>query len=251
MILDVSDLTFSYNSHPVLSDIRFQVKPGELLAILGPNGVGKTTLLKCVNAIHTPRSGAIMVEDRNILNMPPREIASCIGYVAQREHTSGLTVFDAVLMGRTPHIRWRVSDHDLKIVDAALKRLGLTNLALRSIERISGGELQKVAVARALVQEPRLLLLDEPTSSLDLKNQYAILSMVRHVVEEHEIAAIMTMHDLNLALRFAHKYICLKNGSIQSAGHIKDISAEVVRDVYGVPVEIHHIRGCPTIFPLH
>jgi len=250
MILDVDGVVFAYNSHPVLQNMSFQVRAGELLAILGPNGVGKTTLLKCVNAIHRPRGGAVRVEGRDLLRMAPAEISLAVGYVPQRSEPARLTVFDAVLMGRKPHIRWRTSPRDLSIVDAALKHLGLKPLSLRSIDTLSGGELQKVAIARALVQEPRLLLLDEPTSSLDLKNQMDILSLVRRVVDEHAMAAVMTMHDLNAALRFAHKFLFLKDGAIYAAGDCKDVTAEMVAEVYGLPVEIHQINGRPMVAPL-
>ncbi len=137
--------------------------------------------------------------------MKPDEIALGIGYVAQKSESARLTVFDAVLMGRKPHIVWRVGEHDLKVVDSAIRRLHMGSLSLRYIDQLSGGELQKVAIARALVQEPKLMLLDEPTSSLDLKSQIDILTMLRRVVDEHKIGAVMTMHDLNTALRYADK----------------------------------------------
>jgi iron complex transport system ATP-binding protein len=251
MILDIHGLAFTYNSHPVLDDVAFSLAGGELLAILGPNGVGKTTLLKCVNAIHRPMRGAVMVEGRDVLGMRPNEIALSVGYVAQRSEPARLTVFDAVLMGRKPHIRWRVSEHDLEIVESALRRLHLNTLALRHIDRLSGGELQKVAIARALVQEPRLLLLDEPTSSLDLRSQVDIMTMIRRVVDEHRIGAIMTMHDLNTALRYADKVIFLKDGAIHSRGFAREVTREVIEEVYGVSVHIHHVNGHPLIVPAH
>lgn len=250
MILDVKDVAFSYKSADVLADIDFTLEGGALLAILGPNGVGKTTLIKCLNAIHRPSRGAVLVEKAEVLRMGPGEAAKKIAYVAQRNDAARLTVFDAVLMGRKPHIRWKASGKDLKIVDSAIRRLSLERLSLRHIDELSGGELQKVCIARALVQEPRLLLLDEPTSSLDLKNQIDILAMVRRVVDEHRIAAVMTMHDLNLALRFAHKFLFLKDGRIFAQGRMEDIDAGTVSSVYGLPVEIHRIRGAPMVVPL-
>ncbi|MFW5735153.1 MAG: ABC transporter ATP-binding protein [Oceanidesulfovibrio sp.] len=249
MLLNIDGLAFTYDSHPVLDGVAFQVAAGELLAILGPNGVGKTTLLKCVNAIHRPNRGAVLVEDRNVLRMSPGEIAKEIGYVAQRAEAARLTVFDAVLMGRKPHIRWKVSEHDLRIVEAALRRLHMDALCLRYIDELSGGELQKVCIARALVQEPRMLLLDEPTSSLDLRNQMEIMTMVRRVVDEHRVAAVMTMHDLNTALRYADKALFLKNGSVYAAAAPHEVTAAMVETVYGLPVSIHQVDGSPVIVP--
>jgi iron complex transport system ATP-binding protein len=249
MILDIKQLGFAYNGHQLLQDIHLEVMPGELLAILGPNGVGKTTLLKCLNRIHRPNSGTIMVEERDIMKMKPEEIALRIGYVAQRSESSRLTVFDAVLMGRKPHLRWKVGERDLKIVNAALGHLGLDALSLRYIDELSGGELQKVAIARALVQEPRLLLLDEPTSSLDLKNQICILSIIRRIVDEHKIGVVMTMHDLNSALRFADRYCFIKDGSIHTVGTRDQITSDIIEEVYGLSVAIHQLDNCPVIVP--
>ncbi len=249
MILSINDLHFTYGGRDVLEAVNFDLNNGELMAILGPNGVGKTTLLKCINAIHSPSRGAVMVENRNVLRMKPDEIALNIGYVAQRSEAARITVFDAVLMGRKPHVRWKVRNHDLEIVDSALKRLHLDHLSLRHIDRLSGGELQKVAIARAMVQEPRLMLLDEPTSSLDLKSQVDILTMLRRVVDEHRIGAVMTMHDLNTALRYADKVLFLKDGMIHATGPACEVTSDVVEAVYGLPVDIHTVKGHLMVVP--
>ena len=249
MILDTRQLHFAYNGTDILKSIDFQVAPGELLAILGPNGVGKTTLLKCINTIHRPRSGAVLVEGLDVLRMQPDDIATRVGYVAQKSETARLTVFDAVLMGRKPHIRWRTAPRDLQIVDSALRHLHLDDKALRRIDQLSGGELQKVCIARALVQEPRLLLLDEPTSALDLKNQIEIMRLLRRVVDEHRIGAIMTMHDLNKAMRYADTVLMLKDGAIYSYGPTGEITAETIETVYGLAVEIHRVNGYPLVVP--
>lgn len=251
MILSVTDVAFAYNGRPILQEVDFSLQEGELLAILGPNGVGKTTLLKCLNGIHRPVTGAVMVEDRNVLKLKAYEIALGIGYVAQKNESARLSVFDAVLMGRKPHIRWKIGEHDLRVVDSAIRRLGLEELTMRYLDQLSGGELQKVAIARAMVQEPRLMLLDEPTSALDLKGRMDILDMIRNVVDEHRIGAVMTMHDLNTALYYADKVLFLKDGSIHAAGPVDEVTPDVVEEVYGVPVHIQFIHGHPVVVPLN
>lgn len=250
MNLRVNNVCFSYNGTPVLKDVNFSVDRAELLVILGPNGAGKTTLLKCMNAIHKPGKGAVMVRDHDVFRLDSDDIARLLGYVPQKVEPARLSVFDAVLMGRKPHIKWRVREQDIRIVDAALKRLSLSPLSLRYIDSLSGGELQKVSIARALVQEPDVLLLDEPTSSLDLRNQLEILRTVRAVVKGHKVSAVMTMHDLNTALRYGDKFIFLKNGTIHGCGGKESVTADTIRQVYGVKVEIEMRRGCPVVHPV-
>jgi iron complex transport system ATP-binding protein len=250
VILDVIGLEFRYDSRSVLRDVHFALEAGELLAILGPNGVGKTTLLKCINANLRPAAGSVLVDGRDVLRLDAIEIARRVGYIAQRSEAARLTVFDAILLGRRPHLGWRVSEHDLRLTAAAIQRLDLQTLTMRHIDQLSGGELQKVAIARALVQEPRLLLMDEPTSSLDLRNQLDILAIIRQVADQHAVAAVMTMHDLNKALRWADKFIFLKDGAVFAAGRPGEVTSEMVQAVYGVEVEINQHRGLPWIIPL-
>ncbi|MEN8210618.1 MAG: ABC transporter ATP-binding protein [Thermodesulfobacteriota bacterium] len=250
MILNVNDLAFHYKSHDTLKNINFSIKKGETTVILGPNGVGKTTLLKCLNSILFPQNGNIMVKDKNIREMDVKQIAKEISYVAQKNESTRMTAFDAILMGRHPHIRYKTRPDDLKKVDAVIKRLNLSHLCLKYLDQMSGGELQKVSIARALVQQTDLLLLDEPTSSLDLRNQTDILGLIRHIVKGHHIAAIMTMHDLNTALRYADQYLFLKDKTIYGAGKIDKISSKMVEDVYGVPVEIVYHKGFPVVIPV-
>lgn len=250
MILNVDGLDFEYKSASVLKGVNFSIERGEVVAIMGPNGVGKTTLLKCMNAIHRPSRGCVMVGRNDLFTLQPDDIARRLGYVAQKQETGRVTAFDAILMGRKPHIRWGVSAHDLRIVDAAIKRLRLTELSLRYLDEMSGGEVQKICIARALVQEPEVLLLDEPTSNLDLRNQVEILSLVKTVVASHEMAAVVTMHDLNQALRFADKFIFLKSGTIHAVARREAISAEMIESVYGVPVHMELFGGRPVVIPV-
>ncbi|KAF5042948.1 putative siderophore transport system ATP-binding protein YusV [anaerobic digester metagenome] len=250
MILDVNGVDFTYRSTPVLREITFDLAPRQVLAILGPNGVGKTTLLKCMNAILRPKAGSVLVGGMDLLEADRMEIARNVGYVPQRCEAGRMTVFDAVLLGRRPHIGWNVTETDIRIVEAAIRMLRLEDLSLRHIDEMSGGELQMVSIARALVQEPRVLLLDEPTSSLDLRNQLEILGIVRRVAEEHNVAAVMTMHDLNMALRYADRFILLKGGVIHAAGGPEVVTPESIGAVYGVPVTVERYNGFSVVVPL-
>ena len=207
MMLEISNLKFSYKNKEIFNQIDFNLESNEILSILGPNGVGKTTLLKCINRILRPQGGSILVENQDIMNIKRTEIAKKLGYVPQRNETVRITVFDAILLGRKPHIKWDVSNKDISLVNSAMKKLNMEDLSLRYLDELSGGELQKVGIARAIVQEPKILLLDEPTSSLDLKNQQEILYLLSEIVDGHDVSVIMTMQDINSALRFSDKFI--------------------------------------------
>ncbi|MDO9538598.1 MAG: ABC transporter ATP-binding protein [Methanocalculus sp.] len=249
MILGVDELKFMYRNQGILEDIAFSINEGEIVAILGPNGVGKTTLLKCLNRILVPKQGVVSVCGDAITSLDLMEVARRIGYVPQRVETGRLTGFDAVLLGRRPHIGWDITGKDLRIVEAAFRKFGINHLRLHYIDEMSGGELQMIAIARAFVQEPKILLLDEPTSALDLKNQVEILHKIQEIVAEHSIAVVMTMHDLNTALRYADRFILLKDRSIHICGDRSVITAEEIEAVYGVPVMIGEISGVPCVIP--
>ena len=249
MMLTVNELKFMYRNKDVLKEIGFSIEQGQVIAVLGPNGVGKTTLLKCLNRILKAREGTVMLDEENLLSLGTMDIARRVGYVPQRVETGRLTAFDAVLLGRRPHIGWDITTRDIAIVDAIFRRLGMESLRLSYIDEMSGGELQKIAIARALVQEPRILLLDEPTSNLDLKNQVDILNTIRAIVRDHKIAAIMTMHDLNQALRFADTFIFIKNGTVYIQGNRDIVTPAVIEEVYGLPVMIGEFGGVRCVMP--
>nr|WP_320141047.1 ABC transporter ATP-binding protein [uncultured Cohaesibacter sp.] len=248
-MLEVQDIHFAYRNRAILNDIAFDLKPGRILVILGPNGVGKTTLLKCLNALQKPKGGSVLLDSQNLLSLTPPQLAAKVGYVAQKSQTARVTVFDAVLMGRKPHMGWRVKDHDLALVGETIARLGLEPLSLRYLDELSGGELQKVSIARAFVQQPRLLLLDEPTSALDMRNQFELLSLLCSVVRERQTATVVTMHDLNTALRFADEFLLLKDSRVLARGNVEEISADLVEATYDIPVSIHTIDGAPIVVP--
>lgn len=250
MILSVDGVEFSYGSRPVLRDIKFEVSRGEFFSILGNNGAGKSTLLKCMNRILKPQTGTILIEKEDLFALSRREVARRLGYVAQRYESARLTVFDAVLLGRIPHIKWSTTAKDLEIVRNVLGILGLEEFSLRYLDELSGGELQKVVIARALAQEPRVLLLDEPTSNLDLKNQFEVLKTVKSAARKQNIAAVVVMHDLNLALRFADKFLLLKNRTVFACGGMEIMTPENITGVYGVPVTVEKLANIPVVVPL-
>lgn len=249
MTLNVQNLHFNYPGRMVLKDVSFSAKSSGFLAILGTNGTGKTTLLKCINRILKPDAGTVYIGKESIAALSRNERAQRLGYVEQQRSGSRTTVFNAVLLGRKPYIHWDVTQNDMLITNHALETLGLSEHALRYLDELSGGELQKVVIARALAQEPQLLLMDEPTSSLDLKNQLEVLSLIQQITRERGIAAVVTMHDINLALRFADRFILLKDKQIYAEGGQEIITPENIEAVYSVPIMLSSQNGHLFIVP--
>lgn len=249
--ITIKDLSFSYNSSKILDDLNVIVDDAEILSLVGPNGSGKTTLIKCIDRILKPK-GSILLEGREVQSMKQQEIARLIGYVPQSSSTPlNTTVFDTVLMGRRPHISWRVSDADLDKVAGVLELLHLDDLAMRDFGQLSGGQKQKVLIARALAQEPTVLLLDEPTSNLDMKHQLDVMETISTLVKEKSISAVMAIHDLNLAARFSDNLVMLKMGKIYAAGSPRDLLSErIIRDIYGIDAVVINSMDKPCIVPL-
>lgn len=250
MNLIVENLSFHYPSRKVLNDISLSLEKGECLSILGTNGVGKSTLLKCINRILRQQNGKVIVMGEDIKNLSVNDLAKREGYVSQRNNISSSSVFDAILLGRKPYIKWDVTRQDLEIVQAVMKSLDLEDFALRHVDELSGGEAQKVAIARALAQDSDVLMFDEPTSNLDLKNQLEVTGIIKNIVRERQISVIVTMHDLNMAFRFADKFVLMKGGKIFAAGDISVITKENVLAVYGVPVDIEFHCNMPVVIPV-
>ncbi|NPA63290.1 MAG: ABC transporter ATP-binding protein [Methanococci archaeon] len=250
MILSVDGVEFHYKSRKILNGIKFSVNRGEIVSILGINGAGKSTLLKCINKILKPRRGTILIDNFDINNLNSYELAKRVGYVPQRASGNYMTVFDMILLGRKPHIKWDVSERDIEITYKILKLLNLEDYALRYTNELSGGELQKAVIARALVQEPQVLLLDEPTNNLDPKNQLEVMRTIRDISKSENIASIVVMHDLNLALRYSDKFIMLKEGKIYAEGDHNIITPENIKAVYGIDVYVEEVRGIKVVVPV-
>ena len=249
--ITIKGLSFNYNSSTILDDLDLVVDDSQVLGLVGPNGSGKTTLIKCIDKILKPK-GSIFLDGFDIETMNKKAIAKRLGYVPQSSSTPiSTSVFDTVLMGRRPHIGWRVSDADLDKVADVLKLLRLENLAMRDLSQLSGGQKQKVLIARALCQEPSVLLLDEPTSSLDMKHQLEVMETITSLVKKKKISAVMALHDLNLAAMFVDKLAILKGGRIYAAGEPADLLNERnIREVYGVEAIVMDNLDRPYIIPL-
>ena len=248
--LTVKDLSFSYRGSSVFSGINLSVETGQILSLVGPNGAGKTTLLKCLNALHSPGGGEILLKGKNIREMSRLDIAREVAYVPQSEQVKfPVSVFDAVMLGRRPHFQWRATRKDYDAVFDILCRLEIDDLATKSLDQMSGGERQKVMLAKAIVQEPSILLLDEPTTFLDMGYQLKIMQFVRELVDEKDICAVITTHELSHALYYSDCMAVLKNGKIMISGSPELITADIIRDVYGVEAVIHWEREHPFLLP--
>jgi iron complex transport system ATP-binding protein len=249
-MLAVQGLGFAYNGRPILEDVSFQCRRGTMTALLGVNGAGKSTLLKCLNRVISPQQGSVLLGKEDLARLSRGQLARRMGYVPQGGEQMTLNVFDAVLLGRKPHTGWAPGPRDHEVVDQVLARLGLTELALRPVDHLSGGERQKVMLARALAQEPRILLLDEPTSNLDLRNQMEVMRMIRGLVNDQGLAAVVSVHDLNLALRFADDFLLLHQGAVRQVAGSDELNPSLIEEVYGVPVALARLEGHTVVIPL-
>lgn len=249
MILSVSGIEFAYDSRPVLDGVTFELHKGQILGVLGVNGAGKSTLLKCLNGILQVRQGTVFLDDQDIRRLRGGAIARRVGYVPQRRGEESLTVYDAILLGRRPHIRWAATRRDLEVVEGVMNLMRLEPFALRPVNDLSGGEAQKVIIARALAQEPELLLLDEPLSNLDLGSQIEVMQLMKKAVRQRDLTAILSLHDVNTALRFADRFLLLKDGHVHAFATRETLSADLIEEVYGVRVLLREIQGYPVVVP--
>lgn len=250
-MVKVENITYTYphSSREILRKVGFDLPAGECAAVLGNNGAGKSTLLKCIDRILPARGGRVTVDGADMSALSGRELAQKIAYVPQSARAADMTVFDAVLLGRRPYIRWDVGEEDRRIAGAILRQMGLSGYELRSVAELSGGEAQKVLLARALAQQPRLLLLDEPTSSLDLRSQHHVLQTVRDVAREQRLSVVTVLHDLNLAIRYCDKFLFLRDAEVYACGGLEVMTPEIIEAVYGVHVHIIEHHGLPVIVP--
>lgn len=244
-MLKIEHLSFRYGRRGslVLRDVNVTLSEGEVGILLGRNGSGKTTLFKNILGLETPETGSVLFDGEELTKLPRRERARRIAYVPQHIHFGALSVYDSILMGRVSYFGLRAGREDYAVVDEIMADMGLESFATRNAEALSGGEKQKVAIARALAQEPRLLIFDEPTGNLDIANEELIIAEARKLAREKGISILSSLHDLNQALRMGDRFYLMKEGSIRYTGTQEVLTAPTIRDVFGIEVKILQVEN--------
>lgn len=252
MQIDIRDMSYGYgNDSKVLQDIVLSMDRPGLVCIVGPNGVGKSTLVRCINKILTPCEGIVEMDGRSLKDISFKELSKHIGYVpVSSDDFFPMTVLETVLIGRHPHSRWgSINDEDMRVAYENLKTMGMMEYIMRNFGELSAGQHQKVMIARGLAQEPEVLILDEPTSNLDIRHQLIVTEHLRRIALEKNMLVIMVSHDLNIASRYADEVILMAPpGIVYRSGTPEEVfTEEIIRDVYGVETQIIMVRGRPHI----
>ncbi len=255
-ILEIDHLSCGYGTKTVIHDVSLKIVAGEIIGIIGPNGSGKTTLLKSITNIVRPEKGKILFQGRMIPSIPRNELARKVAVVGQIVEPAMMTVQEYILLGRLPYFRryqFMETGKDILLAQRYMTLTDTDKLKDQLMSQISGGERQLASIARALVQEPRLLLLDEPTSHLDITHQAQILGLIQRLNQELGLTVLMVVHDLNLASEYSNRLVLLnkKNGHLYRTGTPEEVLTEkAIQDVYGTPVVIEKnpLSGKPCIF---
>ena len=237
-MLRVEGVSVRLKSREILKGVSFELRRGDLVALLGPNGSGKSTILRTLFGLLKPVEGVVYLDGKAVHSMHIQDAAKILGYLPQENSETNLKVMDVVLLGRTPYIGMTPSNEDIKIAQEALELVGLQGFENRYFSELSGGEKQKVMLARIFCQQTDFLLLDEPTSHLDIRSQVEVMNIVRRMVDGGK-AAIVAMHDINLATHFCNRIMMVRNGRIAYAGKSSDvITPKSIRDVFGIEVDV-------------
>lgn len=245
-MLDIKDLSFRYHKHkePILKGINLKLNDGEIGILLGKNGSGKTTLFKCTLGItKVPQNACILFDGEELLKLPKKERAKKIAYVPQDIRFGELNVFDSILMGRVSYFGSKAGGNDYDVVERVIKDMHLEQYASRNVGELSGGERQKIAIARALAQEPKLMIFDEPTGNLDIANEHLILKEAKRLAREKNISILCSLHDLNQAFSFGDRFFFMKDGGIKYSGGKNCISEDIIKDIFGIHLRIAEIEN--------
>ena len=240
-MLKIASLTTGYNKKEIIKNISFSLEKGQIGVILGPNGAGKSTLIKSLVGILKPYSGEISLDEKNLNEIKINERAKLVSYVPQEAMFPSLSVYDSLMLGRIANFGLVSSEKDRIKVEKIIEEFHLEPFVLKNINELSGGERQKVAIARALVNDPEVIVFDEPTSNLDIANQLLIINEIKHMAKVHNAHIIIALHDINLALSIADKIICLKSGDLIAEKDTKDIDEELLTNLYGVKASIKEV----------
>ena len=248
-MLSVENVTFRYDRQgpDVLRGVNLELKSGEIGILLGRNGSGKTTLFQNILGILNPRSGTIRLDGEDSRRLSRAQRARRIAYVPQDIRFGALSVFDSVLMGRVSYFGMKAGQADYLAVERILRDMGLEGFAQRNVEELSGGERQKIAVARAMAQEPKLMVFDEPTGNLDIANEQQIITEAKRLAREKNIAILSSLHDLNRAMEFGDRFFFLKDGVVKYTGGKECFREDVLRDIFDINVKIAQVDGQPVI----
>jgi ABC-type cobalamin/Fe3+-siderophores transport system ATPase subunit len=249
-MISVENLCVAYGTHTVLEEINFELDEGQVLAVIGPNGAGKSTLIRAMSGVQPAQSGQITYQGQPIDKLPPEARARLMAVVPQAVHMPpAFSVEETVLLGRTPYLNWlgQLSENDRKAARQAMLRTNTLDLAQRPIGELSGGEQQRILLARALAQAAPVLLMDEPTTHLDLKYQVSLLDYIHSLVENDGKSVLIAMHDLNLVARFADQIALLANGKLKALGNPQQVlQADLLSEVYQIPLQVIQVERVRT-----
>ena len=237
-MIRTKNLNYKIKDANILKDISMDMQTGDIIAILGPNGAGKTTFIKLLRKFLKLDRGEIYLDDKSIEDFNNKELSKLISYLPQTTKAISCSVKDCIMLGRKPHMKFFPSNEDYKKCENIIRNLGLKKYKEKNILKLSGGELQKVLIARSLVQESPILFLDEPINHLDIKNQLDIMNMTKDITAQRKISTIIVLHDLNLALKYSNKILLLKNGEKIFFGSKDKLSSEILSKAYGVQIEL-------------